>query len=365
MSDHLRKRACALSILLVIALGVVGCAPNPAPTKTDGPSTSVTSVGPVVSDSPSGVETSAVVADETVDQAVRWIVEAWENDPVAFADIETLSNTVIALSAADTVPGTITTMLGQLQLKGQNLLGEDDPNPAELAIIIVAAEAANQNPQNFLGCDVDAVEELQAMMDTEAGREAILDYGRPYVVGIALYRGGAPIPEWLVTEMLKRQYGGFHQVFGDAVQEIDPFTTALGISVMTALRRSDVDAETRQEAEDSLTAAISWAEDPANQQQDAGSGGFRWSDDLVATGMLTAALGDVLTVGTFPGAEPDIAAPLLYLKAQQLQDGGWPGVHDGGASDLAATLASLLGVVGNGYSSAHTDAVPEMTDCPA
>lgn len=366
MSDHLGKRVCALATLLAVACGVVACAPGPPSTRTDKPMPSVTTASePVESADATQTPTEAIEIDETVDSAARWILNAWENDPVAFADIETLSDTVVALSAANGNPAVITTMLEQLQLKGQNLLEGSDASPAELAKIIIAADAANQNAQDFLGCEVDPVRELLLLVSTDEGQAAIRDYGRPYIVAVALHRGDERIPQWLVTEMRYRQYGGFHQVIGEDAQEIDPLTTALGISAMAALTQNDTDEETRQEGRDSLNAAVSWAEDPINQQEDGASGGIRWSDDVVATGMLTAALGDASSAGAEESTAPDLAAPVLYLRAQQLSDGGWPGMHDGKESDVAATIAGLLGVVGAGYGSAFTPGVAPITECPA
>lgn len=363
LSDHPKTRLTALSILLLITMGVAGCAPDRTTPDTEGTPTSA-APSPVGSLAPPSSEESDVVPDETIDKAAQWLVDTWESDPVSFGDIETLSDTVIALSAANSDPDTITTMLKQLQSKGQGLLEEEVPRPEELAKIIIAADVANQNPRDFLGCDVDLVEELRFLVESKGGRTAIVEYGKPYLVGVALHRGGESMSTWLIEEMHSRQDGGFYAVSGNSAQDADPVTTALGISAMNDVRRNTSNTEEQEKARDGLAAAVAWAEDPANQLKDRSSGGIRWSDDIMATGMMTAALGDVLNAGTFPGAEPDIAAPVRYLRAEQLPDGGWPGSPNGDESDIAATLQSVLGVTGAGYSSADTSNVQEMTDCP-
>ena len=297
--------------------------------------------------------------DASVSNASKWISERWETKRNQFFAAGTTADGVIALSAADQYPDTVTSMLLDLKDRGP---AYSEGYPAGLAKIIMTADMAGQNPRTFYGCERDLVVELQELIESEGGKSRLKEYWGPHLVSISLLRSGEPVPEWVVDYLAATQEGGAFGFFeNDGSFKADPDYTAVGISAMNLIAEKDSSAAVRAKAFDSAVAAADWSADSANQFQDPASDSYYWAtySSANSTGMLASSLGEV---------GEDIESPKRYLVSQQNADGGWAAVHqEPGAkkkkSDVMATTQAVLGVIGEGYGTVRSTQVPEMVDC--
>ena len=97
----------------------------------------------------------------SVKAAADWIAEAWKKDPGKFSISRYTADGIMALSAAEAHPETVKEMIAKLQEIGPK---EVKDFPAGLAKVIMAANAAGQNPRTFLGCGRDLITELKTVI---------------------------------------------------------------------------------------------------------------------------------------------------------------------------------------------------------
>ncbi|WP_314820730.1 hypothetical protein, partial [Arachnia propionica] len=182
----------------------------------------------------------------SVKAAADWIASTWKNTPGEFVDA---SYGIIALSAAGAHPETVKEMITKLRADSGKV-----PNLVDLALLLVAADAAGQNPRTFFGCERDLVAELKTMMDADRAK-ATEDWG-PYLIAIALSRSGEPIPDWIFKAMTDNQQGGFGPK-SDGSFTAEPEYTGLGISAMNLVSKNSANSQsTRDAAKKSLADAV-------------------------------------------------------------------------------------------------------------
>ena len=304
-------------------------------------------------------------ADATTDSitaASKWIADRWENKRAQFFAAGTTADGVIALSAANQEPETVESMLRDLKDRGPDYTDFGGGDPASLAKIIMTADIAGQNPRTFYGCDRDLVKELQALIETPAGQKKAKGYWGPHLIAIALSRAGEQVPSWVIDHLASTQKnGGFGYTENDGTFVADPDYTAVGISAMDRISENNkVPANIRSNASKSVTNAVNWSADSANQIKDTASNSSYWAtySSANSTGMLASALGEV---------GEDIVSPTRYLVSQQNGDGGWAAAHKEPGktrkSDVMATTQAVLGVIGEGYGTARSTQVPELNKC--
>ena len=160
----------------------------------------------------------------SVKAAADWIAEAWKKDPGKFSISRYTADGIMALSAAEAHPETVKEMITKLRADSGKALKMD-----QLAKIIMAADAAGQNPRTFLGCGRDLITELKTVM--EADRAKASRFYAPFLIAIALSRSGEPVPDWIVKAMTDNQKGGFGYHSGGAFT-VTPGTTGIGICLL-------------------------------------------------------------------------------------------------------------------------------------
>ncbi|WP_423859099.1 hypothetical protein, partial [Arachnia propionica] len=285
----------------------------------------------------------------SVKAAADWIASTWKNSPGEFFDV---SYGVMALSAAEAHPETVKEMITKLRADSGKV-----PNLVNLALLLVAADAAGQNPRTFLGCGRDLIAELKTRMEADHTK-ATEDWG-PYLIAIALSRSGEPVPDWIVKAMTDNQQGGFGTRSNGSITA-EPEYTGLGISAMNLVSKNSANSQsTRDAAKKSLAEAMAWAKNPANQKTDTDSNHY-WSNSegssIDSTGILSSALAEV---------GENIDSPVAYLKSQQAKTGvgAWPDEHDGTKADVSATVWAIMAPAGKGLGTIRSTQVPELQHC--
>ena len=140
----------------------------------------------------------------SVKAAADWIADTWRNSPDSFSGAGSVADGIIALSAANTHPDVVKSMITKLQEIGPKYV---EGNPAGLAKVIMTADMAGQNPRTFFGCGRDLVAELKTMMNADHAKAS--EFWAPYLIAIALSRAQEPVPSWVVKAMTNNQQGGF------------------------------------------------------------------------------------------------------------------------------------------------------------
>lgn len=290
-------------------------------------------------------------ASDSVAQAADWLTTTWAEQPIAYFAGGTLADGIIALSAADQDPQTVTEMLWKLHETAPAYVGtpEDSPNPGGLAKVIIALDMANQDPRQFLGADRDLVAELKGYALSDSA--AVKSYFTPYLIAIALIRAGEEVPDAIVETMTTNQVdGGFGYWFGDKFTQ-DPDYTGIAISAMNLVATQHADAQIRATARTSVDDAVAWAGNPDNQKIDE-AGNHYWAtySSANSTGMLASALAEV---------GEDVASPVAYLVSQQAKtgDGSWAAAHNGTRGNVMATTQAILAPAGAGYGTAKSTQV--------
>ena len=320
-----RNRILAVLMAVLLALGTLGSTPAHADPRTD-----------------------------SVTQAADWIAKQWQDQPGQFAGAGSVADGILALSAANTHPDVVQSMLWKLHEFSPKYIGTLDKagNPAGLAKVIIALDAAGQDPRTFLGPDRDLVKELQAHV--EANKPNIRSFWAPYLIAIALSRMGEDVPSAVVDEVLANQQDGAFGYTSGGTFHADPDYTAVGIMAMNLLSVKAKDRAVRNKALDSVVDAIDWAQDPANQKTDA-NGNRYWGtySSANSTGMLASALAEV---------GENVESPVAYLVAQQqlTGTGAWSNVPDGTNSNMMATTQAILAPAGVGYGTVRSTQVPPI-----
>ena len=286
----------------------------------------------------------------SVKAAADWIAEAWKKDPGKFSISRYTADGIMALSAAEAHPETVKEMITRLRADSGKALKVD-----QLAKIIMAADAAGQNPRTFLGCGRDLITELKTVM--EADRAKASRFYAPFLIAIALSRSGEPVPDWIVKAMTDNQQEGFGY-YSHGTFKADPDYTGIGISAMNLVAMNDSnDPDTQKKASTSMGDAISWAENPANQKTDA-AGNHYWAtySSANSTGMVASALAET---------GRNVESPVAYLKSQQEKTGvgAWASKHDGTEANMMATTQAIMAPAGKGYGTIRSTQVPELQPC--
>ena len=296
-------------------------------------------------------------SDDSVSQAADWIAQTWKDSPNQFFAAGTVADGIIALSAANTHPDVVEDMLWDLRERTPTYIGSPDayPNPAGLAKIIMTLDMANQNPHTFLH-ERDLVEELKSYVAADGDNGNITSYWAPYLIAIALTRVDEPVPANIIETMLANQSDGAFGYTAAGRFYPDPDYTAVGISAMNLLAAHGETARIRNDAANSLYAAVGWAEDRANQMID-DNGFYYWASYSSAntTGMLASALAEVGV---------NVNLPVVYLIDQQAKtgNGSWGAAHNSTRGNVMATTQAIMGPARKGYGTINsTQVAPTKT----
>lgn len=293
----------------------------------------------------------ADAASSTTD-AVDYIAATWEQNPTTEPGL--LVDNIVALASARQHPQVLAEMVEAL--RSDTGLSYAQQSSGAMAKVMLAATSVGEDARTFFGSDHDMVAELNQLIEDQPP-SAVAAFN-PFLIAIELTRLAEPVPTEVLDYLFTSQTdGGWGYSFGGTTT-IDPDFTALGISTMYLLSTAEhVDQATRERASQALNNAIGWADDEANQQQDA-AGNYYWTTYSPAntTGLMAAALAEA-------GVEVD--APRRFLMAQQelTEVGAFAARLDQTVPDLRATVQAVLGLTGSGYATAlfdiTTDAEPE------
>lgn len=296
---------------------------------------------------------------ESVSKAANYIVDLWKSQPESFI-VGPLTESIIALSSVDLPDAKYTTalkeMLAQLKVLAPDFIGPTDKvanNEVKieaLSKVVIALDAASQDPSKFLGPDRDLVAELNTVANS--GSRNLSREWAPYFVTIALGRLGQPIPQAMLDALwdIQDESGAFllRRVNGTYAVSVD--RTAMGISAMRSIANSpNATAAQKAIAEPAVKAAIAWANNAKNHYTDA-DGNIYWDKNSPAysTGLLASAMAE---------SGVDVASSQAYLRAQQAmtQGGqGWDFQPNEYSPDLQATTAAVLALSGRGYVTAKS-----------
>lgn len=287
-------------------------------------------------------------------QAADWIVDLWQQQPESFI-VGPLTESIIALSSLDLPDtkyiNTINAMLAQLKQLAPDFIGpadkvaDDEVKIEALGKIIIALDAADQNPASFL-TDRDLVAELSAVANS--GNRSVTREWAPYFTTIALGRLGQPIPQDMVDALWDIQDTGgsflLRRVNGSYVASAD--RTAMGIEAMQIIANSPKTTEAQKIiAEPSVKNAVAWA-NGNHLADEAGNKYWGKNSPAYTTGLLASAMAD---------AGVDVSSAQAFLRALQTKtEGGrgWdfqPGEYE---ADQQATTAAILALTGRGYATA-------------
>lgn len=187
----------------------------------------------------------------------------------------------------------------------------------QIATLAIAAEAMGQDPANYGGHDLIA--ELTGAVQKGDG-----SLGDPYsdaLAVIALKRASKPVPNDLVTALIKQQNKQGEFFFSSSDGDFaDPDTTGLAIQALNGVGGED--------AASALSKAVNWA--VTNEKP---SGYWDSYSPVNTTGLVASALAE---------QGKDVSKAVSWMTGQQLKNGGLPASLNGKAGDAYATAQGLL-----------------------
>lgn len=298
------------------------------------PASSASTAASSASTAPSS---SAPVADPAVVKAAGFLSI---NLPTADDGTGTFVGAALALSAARscTYSSTIAALMASIKAQAADYVGTD---PARAANLAIAAITFGADPTSFGGLDLMSILAAGTQPDGQVGAYPS-SYSQSLAV-IAYVRAGLPVPAALLANLVAGQdpTGAFGYTYGGTFYP-DYDTTGLAIEALSAAHGDSTAIEN----------AIEWA---LEEQTVAGYWPNPYSP-VDSTGILGSGL-------EFAGTSAGNA--IVWLKTQQLADGGFPASVDSTTSNVMATANAMWLLTGSNLVTVSTLVCPASATDPA